>query len=141
MNCKLIPLPLAVYMKSTRLLSSNRILLPCRQFAFYRSKICVPNLTLLNPVFCKHFSNLSEQSKENCNSQHDLTHIEASDDKTMDVVSKSVLIYPDFISAEEEKFILDEIEPYMKRLRYEVDHWDDVSVYDLQSFYIVIITT
>lgn len=33
----------------------------------------------------------------------------------------------DFITEEEESKLLEEIEPYMKRLRYEFDHWDDVS--------------
>lgn len=36
-------------------------------------------------------------------------------------------VHNDFLSETEEKSILDEIEPYMKRLRYEFDHWDDVS--------------
>uniref|UniRef100_A0A1I8PFX8 Alpha-ketoglutarate-dependent dioxygenase AlkB-like domain-containing protein n=1 Tax=Stomoxys calcitrans TaxID=35570 RepID=A0A1I8PFX8_STOCA len=31
----------------------------------------------------------------------------------------------DFITVEEETKLLEEIEPYMKRLRYEFDHWDD----------------
>lgn len=36
-------------------------------------------------------------------------------------------IVPDFISEAEEKQLHEEIEPYMSRLRYEFDHWDDVS--------------
>ena len=35
-------------------------------------------------------------------------------------------IIPDFLTADEENQILEEIEPYLKRLRYEFDHWDDV---------------
>jgi alkylated DNA repair protein alkB homolog 7 len=31
----------------------------------------------------------------------------------------------DFITADEEASILTEIEPYLKRMRYERDHWDD----------------
>ncbi|XP_034481814.1 alpha-ketoglutarate-dependent dioxygenase alkB homolog 7, mitochondrial isoform X2 [Drosophila innubila] len=34
-------------------------------------------------------------------------------------------IIPDFISETEEKQLHEEIEPYMSRLRYEFDHWDD----------------
>ncbi|EDW19478.1 alpha-ketoglutarate-dependent dioxygenase alkB homolog 7, mitochondrial isoform X1 [Drosophila mojavensis] len=34
-------------------------------------------------------------------------------------------IVPDFISEAEEKQLHEEIEPYMSRLRYEFDHWDD----------------
>lgn len=36
-------------------------------------------------------------------------------------------IYPDFISANEEDALFNEVEPYMKRLRYEFSHWDNVS--------------
>lgn len=38
-----------------------------------------------------------------------------------------MLVYEDFLTESEEKTLLDEIEPYLKRLRYEFDHWDDVS--------------
>ncbi|XP_075158333.1 alpha-ketoglutarate-dependent dioxygenase alkB homolog 7, mitochondrial isoform X2 [Haematobia irritans] len=34
-------------------------------------------------------------------------------------------VLSDFITKEEETKLLEEIEPYMKRLRYEFDHWDD----------------
>lgn len=37
-------------------------------------------------------------------------------------------ILPEFITAEEEKQLHEEIEPYMSRMRYEFDHWDDVSI-------------
>lgn len=35
-------------------------------------------------------------------------------------------IITDFISEPEEQQLHEEIEPYMSRLRYEFDHWDDV---------------
>lgn len=34
-------------------------------------------------------------------------------------------VLEDFISEEEEQTLLQEIEPYLKRMRYEFDHWDD----------------
>ncbi|XP_034104812.1 alpha-ketoglutarate-dependent dioxygenase alkB homolog 7, mitochondrial isoform X1 [Drosophila albomicans] len=34
-------------------------------------------------------------------------------------------IIPDFISEAEEQQLHEEVEPYMSRLRYEFDHWDD----------------
>ncbi|KAK9892391.1 hypothetical protein WA026_019842 [Henosepilachna vigintioctopunctata] len=34
-------------------------------------------------------------------------------------------VYENFLSESEEKSILEEIEPYMDKLRYEFDHWDD----------------
>lgn len=36
-------------------------------------------------------------------------------------------ILPNFISEKEEEVLMREIEPYMKRLRYEYSHWDNVS--------------
>uniref|UniRef100_T1J1L3 Fe2OG dioxygenase domain-containing protein n=1 Tax=Strigamia maritima TaxID=126957 RepID=T1J1L3_STRMM len=36
-----------------------------------------------------------------------------------------MLIFQDFISKEEENTLLMELEPYLKRMRYEFDHWDN----------------
>lgn len=36
-------------------------------------------------------------------------------------------ILPNFISEEEENILMQEVDPYMKRLRYEYSHWDNVS--------------
>ncbi|XP_037931647.1 alpha-ketoglutarate-dependent dioxygenase alkB homolog 7, mitochondrial-like [Teleopsis dalmanni] len=38
---------------------------------------------------------------------------------------KDLRIIKDFITEEEESKLFEEIEPYMKRLHYEFDHWDD----------------
>jgi len=38
---------------------------------------------------------------------------------------KSMLIYPQFTDAEEEKVLMKEIEPFISRLHYEDAHWDD----------------
>lgn len=40
---------------------------------------------------------------------------------------KSMTVHYDFLTSEEEKSIFDEIEPYLKRMRYQFDHWDDVN--------------
>ncbi|XP_064477398.1 alpha-ketoglutarate-dependent dioxygenase alkB homolog 7, mitochondrial-like [Ornithodoros turicata] len=53
------------------------------------------------------------------------SHFEASDPSTLDVISQSMYIYNDFISAEEESVLVNEIEPQVKRLKYEGSHWDD----------------
>lgn len=45
----------------------------------------------------------------------------------MRVFLEGMTVHKDFITDAEEKSILDEIEPYLKRMRYEFDHWDDVS--------------
>lgn len=36
-------------------------------------------------------------------------------------------VLPDFISEKEEDILIQEVDPYMKRLRYEYSHWDNVS--------------
>ncbi|KAI4455184.1 spermatogenesis associated 11-related [Holotrichia oblita] len=38
---------------------------------------------------------------------------------------KSMIVHYDFLTNEEEKSIFNEIEPYLKRMRYQFDHWDD----------------
>lgn len=38
-------------------------------------------------------------------------------------------ILPDFLAPDEEERLLEEIEPYLKRMRYEFDHWDDVCMW------------
>jgi len=35
-------------------------------------------------------------------------------------------ILPNFISKKEEDILIQEVDPYMKRLRYEFSHWDNV---------------
>lgn len=42
-------------------------------------------------------------------------------------ILQNMLVIDSFLSPDEEKTLLGEIEPYMKRLRYEFDHWDNVS--------------
>ncbi len=51
--------------------------------------------------------------------------IEASDPQTKELIQKYMLIKPDFLTDSEEASILGEVEPYMKKLRYEFDHWDN----------------
>jgi len=36
-------------------------------------------------------------------------------------------VLENFLTTDEEEEFLKEIEPYLKRMRYEFDHWDDVS--------------
>lgn len=39
---------------------------------------------------------------------------------------KDMKVIPNFITDKEEQSIFQEVEPYLKRLHYESDHWDDV---------------
>lgn len=49
----------------------------------------------------------------------------ASDPVAEKHVSESFHVYEDFISEDEERSLVTEVEPYLKRLKYEHDHWDD----------------
>lgn len=40
-------------------------------------------------------------------------------------VLKDMQVYPDFITEKEESSMLAELEPQLKRMRYEFDHWDN----------------
>jgi len=53
--------------------------------------------------------------------------ISASDSVAQQDVTESLQVYEDFISEDEERSLMNEVEPYLKRLKYEQDHWDDVS--------------
>lgn len=39
-----------------------------------------------------------------------------------------MLVIENFLDTTEENSIFKEIDPYLQRLRYEFDHWDDVSI-------------
>ena len=59
--------------------------------------------------------------------QHDVNSISCDDKPTKDIILQDMLIYNDFITEEEEKSLFNEVEPYLKRMRYEYNHWDNVS--------------
>lgn len=42
-------------------------------------------------------------------------------------VLRGMQVYPDFITEREEVALLNELEPQLRRMRYEFDHWDNVS--------------
>lgn len=55
------------------------------------------------------------------------SHFSSSDDKVIEMIQDHFKLYESFISEEEEKELMKEIEPIFKKRRYEKDHWDDVS--------------
>lgn len=42
-----------------------------------------------------------------------------------EIMMRDVRVIEDFLNEEEEKSLHEEVEPHMRRLRYEFDHWDD----------------
>ena len=57
------------------------------------------------------------------------TYIEATDGHTDGLMKNDIRVVENFVSEEEEQLLIEEVEPYLKRLRYEKDHWDDVRTF------------
>ncbi|XP_018378283.1 PREDICTED: alpha-ketoglutarate-dependent dioxygenase alkB homolog 7, mitochondrial isoform X1 [Trachymyrmex cornetzi] len=65
-------------------------------------------------------------SKHNINSNSEKTI--SSDDAIKDwrvELYDTMKVLPNFISEKEEDILMEEVDPYMKRLRYEFSHWDN----------------
>ena len=91
------------------------------------------NINLMRNIQQRHLTSSSHNriaSKENVSLKPNtaIDYIDCSDSKVLDLIKDNFLVYEDFISEEEETSILQEIEPYLNRLKYELNHWDDVSV-------------
>lgn len=52
--------------------------------------------------------------------------IECSDLETRNLIRRDVQVISDFVTEDEEKQLFEEVEPYLKRSRYQTSHWDDV---------------
>ena len=74
----------------------------------------------VSKYFFKNISNATSSKIENA-----VHLIEANDPKTFELLKKTMIVSENFLTESEEQSLLNEIEPYMKRLRYEYDHWDD----------------
>lgn len=44
-------------------------------------------------------------------------------------VNNSLEIYDNFVTIDEEKNLLDQVQKYLENCKYEHDHWDDVRCY------------
>ena len=73
---------------------------------------------------------------------------EVSDKTTEKIFLQDFKLYQDFITSTEEDSIFNELEPHLKRLRYEKSHWDDVRknyefilkfIHILNRLYIIIV--
>ncbi|XP_045159135.2 alpha-ketoglutarate-dependent dioxygenase alkB homolog 7, mitochondrial-like [Mercenaria mercenaria] len=96
---------------------------------FQHSRPCIPSLTNFNNHkndFCGNFrvknlysvsTNASDISRNDC--------MEFSDPDTKKIISRDMQVIYDFVSEEEEEDLFNEVEPYLRRLRYESSHWDD----------------
>lgn len=68
----------------------------------------------------------STTSDDNTNNSQWWDHFLSANDTTLfQTLKTDFVVYENFISLEEEKSLLTEIEPYLSRLRYEHNHWDN----------------
>ncbi|XP_011661956.1 alpha-ketoglutarate-dependent dioxygenase alkB homolog 7, mitochondrial [Strongylocentrotus purpuratus] len=51
--------------------------------------------------------------------------LECSDEKTQEIAEKDFIVIQNFITEEEEDSLLKEAERFLKKVRYEYDHWDN----------------
>lgn len=77
---------------------------------------------------CLHRSLVPVLEQNKTSTKDVLTHFEFHGQwptEEQQLFIKDLRLHTDFITVEEETKLLEEIEPYMKRLHYEYDHWDD----------------
>lgn len=64
---------------------------------------------------------------KNINSNSDIRELNDNTIKDWRVkLYDTMKVLPNFISEKEEDILVQEVDPYMKRLRYEYSHWDNV---------------
>lgn len=73
----------------------------------------------------KHIANSNSDTTESRN--------DASRDDWRAELRDTMRVLPNFISENEEDSLMQEVDPYMKRLRYEYSHWDNVGDTRLQG--------
>ncbi|GFR57786.1 alpha-ketoglutarate-dependent dioxygenase alkB homolog 7, mitochondrial-like Protein [Elysia marginata] len=52
-------------------------------------------------------------------------YLDAKDNRSREILANDMIVKTDFISEREEELLFKEVEKYMRRLRYEFDHWDN----------------
>lgn len=82
------------------------------------------NRIVCGSQFCS-LQDLHENSDVKVDSDDFLNFSECCDDETKENVKSDMIIINDFLHKDEESSLLEEVDPYMKRLRYEFSHWDD----------------
>lgn len=66
-------------------------------------------------------------SSVDCN-PHYINFSNSFGDEERKILINDMVVIENFLSIDEEQSLLNEVEPYMKRLRYEFAHWDDVCI-------------
>ena len=80
---------------------------------------------LIQSKLCYRRSASIGHKTESHSTDQSCPYLDSSDANTLKAIKTSMKVIDDFVSEAEEESLLKEIEPYMKRLRYESSHWDD----------------
>lgn len=81
---------------------------------------------ILRPVLRRRLCSASVSGTEYGSMQSPCIY--SSNEEAIKVLGNSMRVYDNFISEDEEMILLKELEPPLKRLRYEEAHWDNVSM-------------
>lgn len=84
------------------------------------------NLKLVIPNKLPHFGHFFKRRAGKCSNFLLLDFSPKCDEQWKEKLSRDMQIYQDFITSDEEKNLLDEVEKKFKRTKYQFDHWDDV---------------
>lgn len=87
--------------------------------------ICTRKLTKTSKSF--HTSSTLTSDNSNC-SLKILAYADTAFTECAKLLENDMVVIEDFITEAEEQELVNEIQPYFARKRYEYDHWDDVSV-------------
>lgn len=82
------------------------------------------HLELTSKQIRKHFLNFSSVSYN----PHYISFSDTLGTEERKILINDMVVIEDFLNEDEEESLLTEVEPYMKRLRYEFAHWDDVCI-------------
>lgn len=98
----------------------------CKLFKLKLSKI---NASVENEI--SHFGFSTVTCKRHCANiieEHTNEHkyLYTTSSLVKEIMCKDMTVTFDFVSEEEEEMLHKEVEPHLKRLRYEDAHWDDV---------------
>lgn len=70
-------------------------------------------------IFNRFYSTDKNQSQDIIN------YLDVKDKRLREILASDMIVKSDFISESEEESLLAEVDKYMRRLRYEFDHWDN----------------
>ncbi|XP_054166651.1 alpha-ketoglutarate-dependent dioxygenase alkB homolog 7, mitochondrial-like [Oppia nitens] len=96
----------------------------CNAFARVLPLKTLPVKTVCNVLRC--LSNAtSNRDQLSVTTNVYTSYLDSNSQQTLDLIKDSFKVIDDFVTEDEEQSLFKEIEPYVKRLRYETSHWDD----------------